>query len=146
MTPPKYILLAEDDRALSHIVSKRLQSIGQRVYVSRDAAHTLFLMHKEPPDLVILDVLMPAGNGLAVCEMMRDDVRLRNIPVIIITGLNDDATRDRAQHLNAKFISKSDLLWEQLRSLCAELLGIDLENAECNSASRRIDRMRKGSG
>ena len=53
---------------------------------SPDAMHALFGAERVRPDLIILDVNMPGGNGLAVAEMLAGNAELRDVPVIIHTG------------------------------------------------------------
>lgn len=120
---PRRILLAEDDAALSRVLAERLKGLGAQVTKSPDASHALFLMIKnDVPDLVVLDIRMPSGNGLAVCEMMRDDARLAEVPVIIISGVASEQDEARVERLNAHFIRKSADVWAAMKPLCEQLL------------------------
>jgi CheY-like chemotaxis protein len=78
---------------------------------------------KVKPDLIILDVNMPSGNGLAVCEMMASDPRYAGIPVIIHSILGDEATRERCRRLGARHVEKSSKSWAQIKSLVETLIG-----------------------
>jgi CheY-like chemotaxis protein len=73
--------------------------------------------------LIILDVNMPSGNGLAVCEMMASDPRYAGIPVIIHSMLGDEATRERCRQLGARHVEKSSKSWAQIKSLVETLIG-----------------------
>jgi len=59
-----------------------------------DDAHRF--IWESPPDLVLLDIMMPGRNGLDICSQMKADSVLRNIPVIILTCLTSDSTEDDA--------------------------------------------------
>lgn len=119
------VLLAEDDAAFSRVMTGRLKDIGAQVSTCFDATHALFIMAREgPPDLLIIDIRMPAGNGLAVCEMMRDDARLKDVPIIVISGQADDQMAARAVSMQAHFIRKHADMWPELRELCCQILGI----------------------
>jgi CheY-like chemotaxis protein len=78
---------------------------------------------KVKPDLIILDVNMPSGNGLAVCEMMASDPRYAGIPVIIHSILGDEATRERCRQLGARHVEKSSKSWAQIKSLIETWIG-----------------------
>ena len=78
---------------------------------------------KTRPDLVILDVNMPGGNGLAVCGMLASDPHYAGIPVIIHTSQADTATRQRCQHLGARYVEKSPQSWAEIGSLVESLIG-----------------------
>jgi CheY-like chemotaxis protein len=78
---------------------------------------------KMRPDLVILDVNMPSGNGLAVCEMMASDPRFAGIPVIIHSVIADEATKERCRRLGAHHVEKSPRSWAEVKSLVEALIG-----------------------
>ena len=119
----KTILIADDDPVVVYALSQRLQQLGFQVIHSPDAAHALMGAIKVKPDLIILDVNMPSGNGLAVCEMMASDPRYAGIPVIIHSMLGDEATRERCRQLGAWHVEKSSKSWVQIKSLVETLIG-----------------------
>lgn len=119
----KTILIADDDPVVVFALSRRLQQLGFQVIRSPDAAHALMGTMKVIPDLVILDVYMPSGNGLAVCEMMASDPRYAGIPVIIHSVLGDEATRERCRKLGARHVEKSEQSWTEIKSLVETLIG-----------------------
>lgn len=121
--PKKTILIADDDPIVVHALSRRLQHLGYQVLRSPDAAHALMGAMKVRPDLIILDVNMPAGNGLAVCEMMASDPRYADIPVVIHSVISDEATQERAKRLGAHFVEKSPRSWTAIKELVETLLG-----------------------
>ncbi len=126
----QYVLIADDDGALTRVLEGRFRAQGVRVVTTHDAAHALFLMQSSPPTLAILDISMPAGNGLAVCEMMRDNSQLKDVPVIIISGQSTPSAQARARVLGAHFVQKGPGLWEDLRPLCEGPLG--WTHTQCN--------------
>jgi CheY-like chemotaxis protein len=121
----KTILIADDDPVVMLALTQRLQHLGYDVFRSPDAAHALLGVLKCYPDLVILDVTMPSGNGLAVCEMMASDARYAKIPVIIHSGFADEATKARCLSLGAHHVEKSPQSWAQIRQLIETLIGND---------------------
>ena len=118
----KMILIADDDPVVVQSLSRRLQHLGYQVFRSPDAAHALMGAMKVQPDMVILDVNMPSGNGLAVAEMMASDPRYANIPVIIHSVFGDEATKERCLRLGAHHVEKSAHSWKQIKELIPSLL------------------------
>ncbi len=119
----KTILIADDDPVVVFALMRRLQQLGFQVIRSPDAAHALMGIMKVKPDLVILDIYMPSGNGLAVCEMMASDPHYSGIPVIIHSILGDEATKERTQRLGAHYVEKSPQSWAQIKALVETLIG-----------------------
>lgn len=103
----KTILIADDDPVVVAALSRRLRHIGFNVIHSPDAAFALMGAMKVHPDLVILDVQMPSGNGLAVCEMMACDRGCADIPVIIHSVFADEVVKRRCRRLDAYHVEKS---------------------------------------
>jgi DNA-binding response OmpR family regulator len=122
MKPPR-VLIADDDASLCRILEMRMKTIGVQPVVCHDAMHALHVIHRDPPDVVVMDITMPAGNGLAAIEMLASDERLAAIPVVILTGRSDQATRDRIANLGARYVLKSGDLWNRLKPMLTELLG-----------------------
>jgi CheY-like chemotaxis protein len=119
----KTILVADDDPVVAGVLTRRMQHMGFRVIRSPDCSHALLGTMKMLPDLVIMDINMPSGNGLAVCEMMACDQRCAHIPVIVHTVLDDEAVKQRCEHLGAHYVEKSPHSWDQIKSLVESLLG-----------------------
>lgn len=68
-----------------------MEILGERGYKTRpalDGPHALATTHAEPPDLILLDIIMPKMDGYQVCEQLKADERTRDIPVIFISALN----------------------------------------------------------
>jgi len=120
----KTVLIADDDRDLVQVLVKRFQQLDLEVFRSPDAMHALFGAQKIHPDLIVLDVNMPGGNGLSVCEMLAGNEELKDVPVIIMTGDSDDQTVDRCNALGAFYVQKGPKLWEVLREMTCEFLDL----------------------
>ena len=121
---PKTVLIADDDKDLLNVLEMRCRQLGLEVLTAEDGLTALSATDFALPDLVILDVTMPGGNGLAVCEMMLNDDRLSKIPVAILTGKTDDDTKRRCQAMNAHYICKGTDVWAQIKPLVERLLEV----------------------
>jgi CheY-like chemotaxis protein len=121
---PKTVLIADDDRDLVRILSMRCRQLGARVIAAYDAMTALTLVHQERPDAIILDIKMPAGSGLSVCEMLAADGRFASIPVLVLTGRADEETIRRCQAMHAHYVFKSGDVWERVAPILARLLDV----------------------
>ncbi len=113
----KTVLVAEDDPDVAWSLSLRLERLGFQVWRSPDALHALLGAERIRPDAAILDVAMPGGNGLAVCEMLASDPGMAQIPRIIHTSRADEATKARCRELGAHYIEKTSNSWRQIQSI-----------------------------
>jgi PleD family two-component response regulator len=84
--PVKTILIADDDPDLRDILRSILEPAGFTVDEAADGAQALQAVRAHPPDLVILDWMMPTVTGLEVCERLKQDLLLRHVPIIMLTG------------------------------------------------------------
>lgn len=112
-----HILIADDDAFLTRHLARKLEAEGFHATVSPDAMHALNLAHRNAFDLIVLDIRMPAGNGLAAAEMLASDRRLQHVPIIILTGSDDAATRQRCRKLGTRHLLKSGDLWPRLHAM-----------------------------
>ena len=79
-----------------------------------DGAQGVFTAHKENPDLVILDIRMPAGDGFSVAEQLKKSVQTLTIPIVFLTGTPEKNAEQRAQDLGARFYIKKPYDPEEL--------------------------------
>jgi CheY-like chemotaxis protein len=81
-------------------------------------------LDEELPDLVCLDVNLPSGNGLSVCEMMETDPAAAKIPVIVLTGCKDAQTIRRCRDMCAYYVNKAGDVWRRVEPVIHELIDI----------------------
>ncbi|MEX2317292.1 MAG: response regulator [Pirellulales bacterium] len=116
------IVIADDDVDLVDSLTQRCSQLGCRVIGASSALEAINAIHRVTPDLVCIDVNMPAGSGLSVCEMMSTDERLRSIPVIVLTGNSDHHTIRRCHDMMVYYVEKSVDVWQRIEPLLVELL------------------------
>jgi DNA-binding response OmpR family regulator len=101
------VLLADDDRAFTHLLAEWLRAKGYEVQVTPDAATTLVAATARPPDLILLDVRMPAGNGLDTLRKLKRLPRTQNVPVIVISAVQEPSPQEEAVASGAEcFLAK----------------------------------------
>ena len=92
--PRRQILIAEDNPTLAHLLISQLESEGYETIQAADGTAAWHLLERQPPpDLIIVDVLMPGIGGLALCRRIRATPRLATLPVILAMGLKDSSSR-----------------------------------------------------
>jgi two-component system KDP operon response regulator KdpE len=94
-------LIVEDNAALRKGLSVRLRANGYEVLFAEDAISATAAIVTERPDLVILDLGLPRGDGFDVMERLHRSDRLANIPVIVLTGRELAGNRERALQAGA---------------------------------------------
>ncbi|MGJ5759422.1 response regulator transcription factor [Streptomyces galbus] len=85
------MLLAEDDRAIRHALERALTLEGYQVTAVADGVEALAQAHKSPPDVLVLDVMMPGIDGLQVCRVLRAEGD--RTPILMLTALVETADR-----------------------------------------------------
>lgn len=118
----KQIVIADDDADLVQLLSQRCSSLGCSVIGVGTAVEAINVINRMMPDLVFLDVCMPSGNGLGVCEMITSDDRLRSIPIIVLTGRSDEETIRRCHDMLVFYVQKGADIWSRVEPLVRELL------------------------
>jgi DNA-binding response OmpR family regulator len=89
----KRVLVIEDDKDIIELVRYNLEKDGFQVASSVDGATGLAQVRKTPPDLLILDLMLPKLSGLEICKEVRKDVSLNRLPVLILTAKGEEADR-----------------------------------------------------
>jgi putative two-component system response regulator len=134
-SPTARVLVVDDVEANRALVTALLTRDGYRVEAAATGDAALESVRRDPPDLVLLDVMMPAPNGFDVCRALKQDAATRLIPVVLITALQQSEARIHGLEAGADdFISKPFNAHE-LRARVRSLLRIkrytdDLDTAE----------------
>jgi DNA-binding response OmpR family regulator len=114
MGKKKKILIVDDERDVVKVLMIRLQGVGYDVVTAFDGAQGVFMAHKEKPDLIILDIRMPAGNGFSVAQRLKRSIHTFTIPVIFLTGSPEKNAEEKAMALGARFYIKKPYDPEEL--------------------------------
>jgi len=114
MGQKKKILIVDDERDIVKALMIRLQGAGYEVVTAFDGAQGVFMAHKEKPDLILLDIRMPAGNGFSVAQRLKRSMHTFTIPVIFLTGSPEKNAEEKAMALGARFYVKKPYDPEEL--------------------------------
>jgi len=149
-TPPvqsAYLLVVDDDRVTRMTLARVLSKAGYEVAEAADGEEALAAFHQRRPELVLMDVMMPVLDGFAACTEIRKLATHQQVPLIMLTGLNDVASIDRAFDSGATdFITKPinwTLLLQRVRyGLHSRAMAIDLQrNQERLSQAQQIAKL-----
>jgi adenylate cyclase len=95
------ILVVDDDPVMRSMLSRSLEQEGHDVTTSEDGMRALGLVRGQPFDVILLDVLMPGLDGYEVLEQLKADPKLRHIPVVMVTAVDDVESAVRCIELGA---------------------------------------------
>jgi two-component system phosphate regulon response regulator PhoB len=87
------ILVVEDDDDIAQLLAITMKKAGFDVAISDNGYEALNLIRKHPPDLLILDLMIPGIDGLEVCKAMKRDPRTAAVPVLIVTARGEEIDR-----------------------------------------------------
>jgi diguanylate cyclase (GGDEF)-like protein len=119
----KEILIVDDKPTDIQILSKILTEEGYIVREALNGKIALRSIQTNPPDLIILDILMPKMNGYEVCEKLKSDEKHKRIPIVFLTVLNEAIDKVKAFNLGcADYISKPFELEEVIIRIKNQLL------------------------
>jgi len=105
--PAFRVLVVDDDADMVGFLAMLLQKEGLKVEIASDGESALAKVHASPPDLVLLDVMMPGTSGFDVCQRLKADEHTALIPVVLVTALEDSQSRVRGIEAGADdFLSK----------------------------------------
>ena len=90
------ILLVDDNQQNLELMQAYLESLPCRLSTARDGVEAIDAIHREKPDLILLDVMMPKMSGFEVCRKLKADPATRDIVVIMVTALHEVGDHERA--------------------------------------------------
>lgn len=98
----KKILIIEDEKILSDMYSEKFQQAGFEVISAPEAEDGLEVAKREKPNLIILDMLLPKGDGISFLQRLREENEISMTPVVVFSNFDDPATKKAAFRLGVK--------------------------------------------
>ncbi len=90
------VLVVDDNQQNLELLQAYLEDMDCQAVPARDGLEALEIVAKDPPDLILLDVMMPKMSGFEVCKRIKNDPKTSDIPVIMVTALNEFGDIERA--------------------------------------------------
>ncbi|MEZ6059517.1 MAG: response regulator [Planctomycetaceae bacterium] len=90
------VLIADDNEQNRELLDAYLSDEGYEILMANDGHQTLQAVEQQHPDLILLDIMMPRMSGYEVCEQLKADAETRDIPVLMVTALNEMGDIEKA--------------------------------------------------
>ena len=101
-TAPAKVLIVDDNEQNVELLEAYLEDVeGAQTTIARDGREALRAVSVDRPDLILLDIMMPNMSGFEVCKQLKEDPATRDIPIIIVTALNESSDYERGMDSGA---------------------------------------------
>ena len=110
MTAKKRILVVDDEPDFCLIVQGQLEKEGFEVDLAYNGVEGLEKVQENPPDAIVLDVMMPEKDGYEVCKELKEDEKLCDIPVLLLTAVASHVTSTRYSHADGMATEADDYI------------------------------------
>jgi DNA-binding response OmpR family regulator len=121
-TGRKKILVVDDEADIVTTLGMRLESEGYEVITAGDGMRAVAATQRESPDLIILDIRMPAGTGYDVYKILQGSETMSRVPVVFVSALSSEEVRKKISELGAAHFLPKPFDTEELLSLIKRLL------------------------
>jgi CheY-like chemotaxis protein len=129
------VLFIDDDPLVRRVVRDFLEQEGFQVHLASSGKEGLDIARSQPPDMILLDIMMPGMDGFEVCRTIRRDHALHKIPVVMLTAMESQKLNERAFAAGAEVCMTKPFSPERLLNA----VNIALQNA----AMKRISSEKK---
>jgi len=110
MADKKRVLVVDDEPDFSAIVKKYLEQAGFEVDLAYDGVEGIAKVKANPPDAIVLDVMMPEKDGYAVCEELKNDEKYKDIPIVMLTAVSSHVSTTKYSHFDGMSMEADDYL------------------------------------
>ncbi|MGH9744039.1 MAG: response regulator [Candidatus Acidiferrum sp.] len=124
----KKILIVEDENLQLTALARRLKSAGFEIIAARDGLSAVSTARKEQPDLILLDLGLPAGDGFVVLQRLQMLINTGTIPIIVLSSRSPKDTRDAVLKAGAIAYFQKPANMDELIKAMNEALGISAPN------------------
>ncbi len=124
----KKILIVDDEPHLRLLISRALQDLedeGVELLIANDGEAGLELIQEERPQLVFLDVMMPKKNGFEVCNIVKNELKISDIYIILLTAKGQEVDVQHGQQVGANLYLTKPFDPDDLLARARSILGFD---------------------
>jgi PleD family two-component response regulator len=132
------VLVADDDPAQCLLMQSVVEQLGLRTSVASNGLEAVTCFKKCKPDLILLDIKMPLLDGLQASEQIRLDKQGKDVPIVLITGIDDHESITRAFDLGVTDFMTKPVIWPILSHRIRYLLKANTAFMELKSSERRL--------
>ena len=110
MSNKKRILLVDDEPDLLALLQKRFKKEGYDTEIAYDGNEAIEKVTANPPDAIVLDVMMPDKDGYQVCAELKKNKKFEDIPILMLTAVADHVTSTRYSHQDGMTLDADDYI------------------------------------
>ncbi|MBW2606154.1 MAG: response regulator [Deltaproteobacteria bacterium] len=110
MSEKKRILVVDDEPDFASIVQANLEKEGFEVEIAYNGVEGLEKVYANPPDAIVLDVMMPEKDGYEMCADLKGDEKYSDIPIILLTAVASHVTSTRYSHADGMSTEADDYI------------------------------------
>jgi len=130
MSEKKRILVVDDEPDFASIVQGNLEKEGFEVEIAYNGVEGLEKVYANPPDAIVLDVMMPEKDGYEMCADLKQDEKYSDIPIILLTAVASHVTSTRYSHADGMSTEADDYIAkpasaEEITRSVKQLLGME---------------------
>jgi PleD family two-component response regulator len=119
---PPVILVVDDEKPMRFVLRQAIEKVGYSVAEASNGKQCLDICQAQPPDMVLLDAMMPEMDGFACCSQLQTLLGDRCPPILMITALEDKKFRDRAMDAGVASYLTKPVNWNVFRQRVHRLL------------------------
>ena len=97
----KKILIIEDDKMICSMYKTKFENDGFEVFAANDGIEGLEVAKKEKLDIIMLDIILPQLDGFSVLEELKKNVKIKKVPVVMLTNLGTNEDKEKGERLGA---------------------------------------------
>jgi two-component system cell cycle response regulator len=140
------VLVVDDHEQNLELLQAYLEDLGCAVSTATDGVEAIASIESDPPDLVLLDVMMPRMSGYQLCEKLKSEPHTRGIPVIMVTALSEVGDVERAVEAGADDFLTKPVHKVELCTRVRSLLRVRLLRSRLERTMAEVERLRGAGG
>jgi twitching motility two-component system response regulator PilG len=121
------VLIVEDTKTITSLLQVYLMGWGLEFVEAKNGEEGLKLARELKPDLILSDVRMPVMDGFEMCAAIRSDKAIHSVPVVLLTSLKDEASRQKGRLVGATAFLSKPVAVDELREKVGEILHLPLK-------------------
>ena len=106
----KRVLVVDDEPDLVAVIKRYLEAEGFKVETAYNGVEAIEKVHANPPDAIVLDVMMPEKDGYETCAELKKDAKYSSIPIVLLTAVADHVSSTRYSHFDGMSTQADDYL------------------------------------